>query len=198
MKEDVLEQVVEDFLQNQGYFTRHNLKFRPDPLHADFISKQDSVPSDIDVIGIHPTFSGAEKVIVVSCKSWQSGFNPEGKLKELNKPASGTGKDFWKHFREIWSPKWVEAFQKEVLATTGQSEFTYCIAVSHLTGKLTAEEASILWMDDPTIARNLAGCSLKFITMEEMWHSIVSTVSTTPASSEIGRLAQLMKAAGIS
>ena len=29
MKEDILEQVVEDYLQLCGYFTRHHLRFRP-------------------------------------------------------------------------------------------------------------------------------------------------------------------------
>jgi hypothetical protein len=32
VKEDVLEQIVDDYLQAQGYFTRHNIKFRPDPM----------------------------------------------------------------------------------------------------------------------------------------------------------------------
>ena len=31
MKEDILEQLVDDYLQTEGYFTRHNLKFKPDP-----------------------------------------------------------------------------------------------------------------------------------------------------------------------
>ena len=34
MKEDVLEQVVEDYLQSRGYFTRHNVRFKPAPDHA--------------------------------------------------------------------------------------------------------------------------------------------------------------------
>ena len=32
--------------------------------------------SDIDVLAIHPLLEGPEKVIAVSCKSWQEGFNP--------------------------------------------------------------------------------------------------------------------------
>ena len=198
MKEDVLEQVVEDYLQLKGYFTRHNLKFKPNSKHDDFSKTKDSVASDIDVIGIHPTKTGPEKVWVVSCKSWQSGFNPESKLKELNKVTGETsGKEFWKHFREIWSPKWVEAFQDAIFSATGQKQFKYSIAVSRITGKLSPSEASDLWMSDPTISSNLQGSSLEFLTMENMWLSIVEEVSTTPANSEIGRLAQLLKVAGM-
>jgi hypothetical protein len=29
MKEDVLEQLVDDYLMHQGYFTRHNIRFKP-------------------------------------------------------------------------------------------------------------------------------------------------------------------------
>src|SRR4051794_6055007 len=47
MKEDVLEQVVEDYLQLCGYFTRHNLRFKPGRDAPGFVSSQDSVPSDI-------------------------------------------------------------------------------------------------------------------------------------------------------
>jgi hypothetical protein len=31
MKEDILEQLVDDWLQSRGYFTQHNLKFKPRP-----------------------------------------------------------------------------------------------------------------------------------------------------------------------
>jgi hypothetical protein len=31
MKEDVLEQIVDDYLQFKGYFTTHNVRFKPDP-----------------------------------------------------------------------------------------------------------------------------------------------------------------------
>ncbi len=34
MKEDVLEQVVDDYLKFKGSFTTHNVRFRPRPDHA--------------------------------------------------------------------------------------------------------------------------------------------------------------------
>lgn len=197
MKEDVLEQVVEDFLQSRGYFTRHNLKFKPSPSHADYRKIEDAVHSDIDVIGVHPTKLGADRVWVISCKSWQSGFWPERKLKELNEEVKNPKRPFWKHVREIWSPKWNEAFRQTVLEATGQDNFKYSIAVSNLTGKLTPDEATRLWAADPTISARLKGCEFSFLTLESMWNELVANVGTTPANSEIGRVAQLLKAAGV-
>jgi hypothetical protein len=76
MKEDILEQIVEDYLQLKGYFTRHNVRFKPDSSHDDFNPKDDCVDRDIDVIGINPNETGPDRVYVVTCKSWQSGFRP--------------------------------------------------------------------------------------------------------------------------
>ena len=58
VKEDILEQVVEEYLLHKGYFVRHNLKFLPREDHPDFIRNQDSNHSDIDVVGYHPGNSG--------------------------------------------------------------------------------------------------------------------------------------------
>lgn len=58
MKEDVLEQIVEDYLQFKGYFTAHNARFRPASEHPMFDRRQDSVRSDVDVVAFHPTKQG--------------------------------------------------------------------------------------------------------------------------------------------
>jgi hypothetical protein len=50
----VLEQIVDDYLNFKGYFTIHNVPFHPDKRRRDYCSREDSVPSDIDVIGINP------------------------------------------------------------------------------------------------------------------------------------------------
>jgi hypothetical protein len=42
VKEDILEQIVDDYLQVEGYFTQHNLKFKPDPKHPHFEKDLDS------------------------------------------------------------------------------------------------------------------------------------------------------------
>lgn len=54
MKEDVLEQVVDDHLKFKGYFTTHNVGFKPWPNHPEYAAAQDSVRSDVDVVGYHP------------------------------------------------------------------------------------------------------------------------------------------------
>ena len=38
MKEDILEQIVDDYLQFKGYFTTHNVRFKPDPAHPDYVA----------------------------------------------------------------------------------------------------------------------------------------------------------------
>jgi len=48
---------------------------------------------------------------------------------------------------------------------------------------------------DSTIKANLEGNPISFLTLEEMWTSVLETVTNIPAASEIGRLAQLLKAA---
>ncbi len=85
MKEDILEQLVDDYLQSEGYFTQHNVKFRPRSDHPDFDRSKDSNHSDIDVIGIHPRKLGHERVVAVSCKSGQGGFRVSTKLEEIEK-----------------------------------------------------------------------------------------------------------------
>ena len=48
MKEDVLEQIVDDYLQHLGYFTQHNIRFRPRKDHPDFQSRRTlSIPTSM-------------------------------------------------------------------------------------------------------------------------------------------------------
>ena len=54
MKEDVLEQIVDDYLQFKGFLTTHNVRFRPSQDHPDHLAEQDRVFSDVDVVGYHP------------------------------------------------------------------------------------------------------------------------------------------------
>lgn len=187
MKEDVLEQIVDDYLQHLGYFTQHNIRFRPREDHPDYDSEQDSVRSDVDVVGIDPKLSGRNRVMVVTCKSWQAGFNADSQLTKLRDPDSNA----WKHFRELWVPKWSEAFRATIANCTGVESFDYRIAVTRLRGN---EEA---WERDPTIEANLSGCTVGFLTLEEMWKRLLVDLHTTPAASQIGRLAQVLKAANL-
>lgn len=191
MKEDVLEQVVDDYLQLNGYFTIHNVRFKPSPDHPKYVQRNDSVTSDVDVVGLHPIKKGVNRVWVVSCKAWQSGFNADAKLRELRGEAKGGKRETWRYFRELWVPKRSEAFREEIKARTNATKFKYSIAVTRLKGDGDA------WNADPKIRENLGGNPFSFLTLEEMWTEYLETVGTTPQPSEIGRLAQLLKAAGI-
>jgi hypothetical protein len=196
MKEDVLEQIVEDYLQFMGYFTTHNVRFKPSPGHADFVGDQDRVSSDVDVVGYHPRKTGVDRVIVVTCKSWQAGFNPRKKLLELRGGTGPRNRLTWHHFRELWVPKWSQAFRETVRELTDASEFSYRIAVTRFQGE-DPETWAKAWGEDATIRANLPGCSFGFLTLEEMWERVLAELKKTPAASEIGRLAQLLKAAGL-
>ncbi len=190
MKEDVLEQIVDDYLQFMGYFTTHNVRFRPRAAHPDYVRTADSVRSDVDVVGFNPRLTGTDRVMVVTCKAWQAGFDASAKLKELKNEKPNPKRKTWHHFRELWVPKWAEAFRSAIEELTNEPVFSYRIAVTHLRGDADA------WSSDPTIRQSLGKCTFGFLTLEEMWAKMLSELTTTPASSEMGRLAQLLKAAG--
>ena len=187
----MLEQIVDDYLQMEGYFTLHNVKYKPSSTHADFVGQADSVASDVDVVGFHPKRRGCNRVAVVSCKAWQTGFAADRILAQLYGTAPNPKRPRWLSFRELWSPKWAEGFVSEIERLTGSSRFTYCVAVTRVWGDTAA------WENDPTIRGNLQGNPFKFLTLETMWSRVLATVTTTPAASEMGRLAQLLKAAGL-
>ncbi len=189
MKEDILEQLVDEYLQHKGYFTRHNIKFRPDKKHPDFDSRQDSVHSDIDVIGINPTLQGADRIIVVSCKSWQGGFNPKSKIAEIENNKIVSGREAWKGFREIARTKWAEAFIEKIEEISGSREFTYTTAVTALKGDKS------VWESHADFSKILNGNPVRILTFPDILNDLWPTINTTPASSEVGRVLQLIKAA---
>ncbi len=193
MKEDVLEQIVDDYLQFRGYFTIHNIRFKPDPGHPEYDDEQDRVPSDVDVVGYNPLLTGPDRVWVVSCKAWQKGFNPAGELKKLKGEKSSGKKEAWRHFRELWVPKWSGALHAKIQQLTGENNFSYRIAVTRLVGAGDPGK----WALDPRIRENLPGSTFGFLELEEMWELLRAELTQTPASSEIGRLMQLLKAAGL-
>lgn len=190
MKEDILEQLVDDYLQAQGYFTRHNLKFRPRKDHPEFDSKKDSNHSDIDVLGYHPSLSAPERVMAVSCKSWQGGFRVETKIDELNENKIVGGHEAWKRFRELMSPKWSEAFIAAVENATGSHEFTYVTAVTLIKGDPKH------WEDHRPFQKAMSGNPIKLLSLREMLDKLMGSMKTTVASSQLGRTMQLLKASG--
>ena len=188
-KEDILEQIVEDYLLHQGYFIRHNVKFKPREGHPDFIKNQDSNHSDIDVVGYHPKRTGVSKVWVVSCKSWQAGFKPVQILDAIANNKKVGGREAWKPFRELTSPKWSEAFLAAVQEATGEDRFTYVTAVTRLDG----EKAG--WENHPPFAEALNGNPVAILTLREMVHQVQGTQTQTLAATEVGRMLQLFAAA---
>ena len=188
-KEDVLEQIVEEYLLHKGYFVRHNIKFRPREDHPDFKRNQDSNHSDIDVLGYHPKVSGAEKVMVVSCKSWQKGFNPASQLDAISNKKMQGGREAWKAYRELTSSKWSEAFLKAVKDATGKDRFTYVTAVTRLVGEKSR------WENHRPFSKAIGGNPVAILTFSEMVGEIQSKLTTTLATTEVGRMLQLFSAA---
>jgi len=191
MKEDILEQIVDEYLMHQGYFTIHNVRFRPDPSDPEYISNQDSVSSDIDVLAIHPLKAGVERVVAVSCKSWQGGFDPRATLQKISKGEKAGAREAWKSYRELCKPKWARAFIKAIEDRTGVREFCYWMAVTKLTPKAMRED----WENNPDFKKSMEDNPIKVITLADMLDRLWPENSTTPAATELGRMLQLMKAA---
>jgi hypothetical protein len=191
MKEDILEQLVEDWLQSRGYFTRHNLKFKPRSDHAEFAMQQDCVPSDIDVIGIHPLREGADRVVVVGCKSWQDGFDARAMLHAIKTGRKVAGREAWRGFRELVRPKWSEAFMSAVEKAAGTRRFQYFTAVTFLRGDKD------VWVNDPEFRNAIGGNSVGIVTLAEMAIDVANSLTTTVAGSSFGRTLQLLKASGV-
>lgn len=190
MKEDILEQLVEEYLQHRGYFTRHNDKFKPDPRRSDHVMASDAVHSDIDVLAINPRLRGADRVWAVSCKSWQGGFSPAWWMESFARGQKRSGRETWKTFRELTSAKWAEAFCREVTRLSCSRSFTYVLAVTKLLGDRDE------WESNRQFRRHLRGNRIRVLTVEEMLHAILPGVGTTVAATEIGRLLQVVKASG--
>ncbi|AXI43139.1 hypothetical protein [Sulfitobacter sp. SK011] len=190
-KEDILEQIVEEFLIHRGYFVQHNLKFLPRKDHPEFITNKDSNHSDIDVVGYHPKLEGPKKVVAVSCKSWQSGFHPASKIDAIENNKKISGRMAWQGFRELTVPKWSEAFIQAIEDATGTKEFTYITAVSKVRGD------KAIWETYPPFQNALGGNPIRILTFEEMVLEIQNSLSTTLAATEVGRMLQMFQAAGI-
>jgi hypothetical protein len=190
-KEDILEQLVEEYLLHLGYFVQHNLKFKPNKSHPDFVSNQDSNHSDIDVLGIHPLKTGHDRVVAVSCKSWQGGFNPKSEIDALTSNKVRAGRERWRAFRELMKPKWSEAFITAVEAATGTRQFIYMTAVTRIDGDKS------LWEQHQPFSDAIGGNEIRVIDMQEIIASVLPKLTTTVANTSIGRMLQLLKAAGI-
>ena len=172
MKEDILEQIVDDcFLSQSGTFTKHNIKFRPDEKRKDYNSKMDSSHSDIDILAVNLNKQSNERVSVVTCKSWQQGFNPKNWADWLvNDQSKRFGsREAWKFFRELVKPNWAEAFIKKIEEETHSTEFIYYIACTKIQGENNKEifEKNDYFLDNLRTS-GAKSPVIKIITFEEI------------------------------
>ena len=63
------------------------------------MSQTGSVSSDIDVVGLHPQLTGTDRVMAVSCKSWQGGFAASHIVAKLRREAKNPERAL--QFREL-------------------------------------------------------------------------------------------------
>ena len=123
MTEDVLEQVVDDWLRRAGYFTRTNVRFGPVAGDEGYSSREHNQQSDLDVLAVKPTETGAARVLAVSCKAMQAGFSPNRWLTAAELGRIYNGKDSRKHLRELWDPVWAAALRRRVHELTNSDSF---------------------------------------------------------------------------
>ncbi len=183
MINDILEQTAEDYFRHLGYFTQHNVKYKPNkkgPAYA--------VHSDIDIIGINPTKRGIERVVVVSCKSWHGGIRIKGSLDAIKRSLRRTRKIY----REVAQPYWSKALKDKVYELTDQKTFVFYFCCTRY-DKRHRE----LWEGDKEFRKNLAGCKIKLLDFEEMATAIWPEMHIiTPSNSELGRLFQFIHFSG--
>ena len=209
MKEDILEQVVEDyFVARQGYFVKHNIKFRPQKDDPEYVSNQDSSFSGIDILAINVKKDNYDKVFAVTCKSWQSGFNIKVWLEALEKniedhEVRDYGREKWKYFRELVVRKWTKAFVDEIFNQTGSKTFTYIIACTRIVNCKSGErrnfENSQIIVDRFKAVG--AKVRVKVLTFDEIVRQYLERMEDKETnaleSTEVGRLLQLMVSSGI-
>jgi hypothetical protein len=129
-------------------------------------------------------------VWVVSCKSWQAGFDIRAKLDEITNNKVRSGRESWRFFRELVQPKWSEAFCAAVTKATGQHEFTYFTAVTRIKGDPAA------WELHAPFCQAVAGNPIRILSLEQMIGELSANLSTTVVPSQLGRTIQLLRASG--
>ena len=193
--EDVLEQVVDDWLRRLGYFTRTNVRFGPTKGDDDFISRDHNQASDLDVLAVNPTVQGPKRVYAISCKAMQAGFSPNLWLAAAEADRVYNGKNARKHLRELWDPVWAASLRRRVAELTGTTEYTYVLAVTRLGRGGRATVAP--WQEHPVVSGNLGGNPAEVWTFGRMWKDLQQDVTERIEPSHVGRLAQLLKAASL-
>ena len=205
MKEDILEQITEDWLISQpSTFTKSNIKFKPDKNHSDYSSKADNNYSDIDILAVHLDKSGMERVSVVSCKSWQTGFDPGIWMDKLcdtkNHSYNKDGKiKNWRYFRELIVPKWTRAFVDTIKLETKQTDFTYYVAATNILGDRKKEFENCNFFIKNFKDQGAGEVKIIIKPFSEMFTSFFSRNNKqTLEPTLVGRLLQIIKASDLS
>ena len=177
---DLFEQLVADYLTEEGYLTRLNVNYRK----AD--GKQSG--SYIDVLALHRK---DHRVIVGDCKSWQDGFWADwmlGKLED-NNSSEQRQRD---RFKAIFDPRWAEGLATKVEKELGTPRFTYVIYCTRRRG----ESQRLL-----EIERTVAGNPIKVVTLADMVRKTAERLDDKSDESveltTLGRFVQLLRAAKI-
>jgi hypothetical protein len=190
-KEDILEQIVEEYLIHRGYFVQRNIKYRPDKNDPGYQSKKDSVNSDIDVLAFNPREKGYRRVLVFNIKSYQSGFDFKSVIDRINSNGIINGRNAHLSYRELCIPRWSKAFLKAIQVRTNETKFTHVLAVTLPKGN------SSLWTNCQRFIDAMEGNRFEVLSLKQMVDAIEPTLTTTPAATDIGRTLQLFRAAGL-
>lgn len=213
MIEDVLEQLVEDYYSSKpGFFTKHNIKFRPAKSEPLYDAQMDSVHSDIDVIAI--STDSPRNVYAVSCKSWQGGFNISTSIKcieeaILQQPIKTKGKrDLWCTFRELCIKKWTKAFVEKLrseIALPSQQEvqINYSVVCTRITpaslrDKDRFENSEIIkkHFKDTSNAHLVLSVLTFNRLIKDLIHNINNKTTPSVEMTELSRTIQLLIASG--
>ena len=212
MKEDILEQMVEDwFISKPGRFIKHNVKYRPNQASVNSKDKNKySVHSDIDLIGVDMYSENEfDKAIVVNCKSWQKGadLNKWQRIIENGILEKGKGGNYnidvkyWKRFREFIDPEWTGAFTSKVQEETKQNCFTYIFAVTKIIkgNEQDFENNTVLTQYFNKLGFNV---KVKVYDIQHFFNEMYirmdnKEVLETPEVTHLGRTIQLLRASGL-
>jgi len=167
------------------------LMFICESLSSRYKAANHSVHSDIDLIGIHPQKRGIDRVVVVTCKSWQWGFKAKWWAENAFTKKKIAGRQAWKTFREITDKHWNQAFFDTIQKYTGTQKFTYITAVTKLKGDRQE------WENQPRCREQLRENPIKILTLTEVFKKFSDNNTKTPAPSDIGRLVQLLHSAEV-
>ena len=202
MKEDVLETIGADWLsQKPSVFVKTNLKYRPPKDSFDFDIQKDNIHSYIDILSLD--LNNLEIVTILNCKSWMDGFDCK-KFNDMlvdsnNHNKQFGGKEYWKHFRELISPKWNKGFVQRIKEENQSfKSLKYIILSLYAKNK----ESIINWKTNKLILNNFESqninlLSIEIIELKDLIKDIDTNSSQYAENSDFTRMIQIMKASKI-